>query len=99
MVTWQGNLSPLHPKVILSIFLKKEQGEMVATQFLPERPVPEGSRGRARESGAAVRGRGARPADRPGPAGHRDTGQDLRRGGPGTPVRGRGPAGGSRIAV
>lgn len=38
MVTYSG-LSPLHPKVIEAIFLKKEQGELIITQFLPERSV------------------------------------------------------------
>jgi hypothetical protein len=39
MVTYAGNLGPLHPKVIESIFLIKEQGELIITQFLPERTV------------------------------------------------------------
>jgi hypothetical protein len=39
MPTTHSRLSPLHPKVIEAIFLKREQGEMIMSQFLPDRSV------------------------------------------------------------
>jgi hypothetical protein len=35
-----ANLKVLHPKIIENVYLKELQGNMIATQFLPERSIP-----------------------------------------------------------
>lgn len=35
-----ANLKVLHPKIIENVYLKELQGNMIATQFLPERAIP-----------------------------------------------------------